>query len=383
MNKPLPCVLAWAGISTDVNGSIRPCCRYAQPEKQQTYKMPWMQKGYIDDLFNSPQLVELRKALMRGEQVAECQSCWDEEKSNNISYRQEMNTWLIDNLGSEVDFNTSISPAPVYLDLKLTNVCNLMCRMCSPVASSMIQKEKEKLDPSFKGDPYWKENKLVGTYNEESVISWLPYIKVITITGGDPFVGKENREVLQLIYDQGYADKIEELHFNTNGMLMPDGYLNLLKRFKKVDIAFSIDDIGDRLAYQRHGSKFETFVTNWSKVPSTIQKHIYITVNNYNVWYVLEAVEYFKTLTNFISYDFVHHPRHLNISCLSPIVKKKVIEKYSATNDPFWNKLLNFIQLEKPDMTDKFIEETHITDKQRDEDFYKTFPEWAEILNGR
>lgn len=379
MSEPLPCIFAWRGLSTDVNGSIRPCCRYAQPEEQDQYSMPWMKDGFIGDLFNGKQLVKLREALLRGEKVPECKSCWIEEAAGNRSYRQHNNDFFVTMYDETFDINQLNSNVPVYLDLKLSNVCNLMCRMCSPQASSMIQKESERLNPSFKGDPYWKASKIVGTSNEDDFVQWLPYIKAITITGGDPFVGKENKDIIQLICDRGYANCID-VHFNTNGMLMPTGYLDLLTNFKKVSIAFSIDDIGDRLSYQRHGADQKTFEENWNKVPSSMRKHIYITVNNYNVWYLLESFSYFKSLTNYISYDFVHDPAYLNISHLNSRVKDLIIKKYTNAGNCFWTKLINFIQIESDDLTADFINHAIRVDKTRNEDFFKVFPEWASVL---
>ena len=379
MNKPLPCIFAWRGISTDVTGDIRPCCWYAQPEYQDQYSMPSMKDGFLGDLFNGKQLVKLRRALLQGERVPECNQCWIEEDAGNRSYRQVNNYYYTEVLGTELDINKLDSNVPVYWDLKVSNVCNLMCRMCSPYASSMIQKEKERLDPTFVGDPYWKATKIVGTYQEEDFVKWLPHIKNITITGGDPFVGKENRDIVQLIYDKGFGDKIH-LFFNTNGMLMSKDYITLLEKFKNVTISFSIDDVGQRLSYQRHGANQKTFETNWHKVPAFIHKQIYVTVNNYNVWYLLELMAYLRTLTNSIEYSLLHSPSHLNINHLNIDIKKLIIEKYTKTGDPFWNKLINFIKVESSDLTAEFVADAIYVDKTRNEDFYKVFPEWSKVL---
>ena len=60
----IECILATRGISTDVNGSWRPCCRYEQPTRQKEYKMPWMSKSSsLNDLHNSKEMIKLREAL--------------------------------------------------------------------------------------------------------------------------------------------------------------------------------------------------------------------------------------------------------------------------------------------------------------------------------
>ena len=49
-------------------------------------------------------------------------------------------------------------------------------------------------------------------------------------------------------------------------MLVPDSYLKLLEKFKRVDIDFSIDDIGKRLSYFIHGADWNKFLENLKKI---------------------------------------------------------------------------------------------------------------------
>lgn len=401
MNKPIKCIMATRGVSTDVNGSWRPCCRYDQFDVQEDYLMPWMKtpqeiyfdssmregtNGSFNDLYNSKEMIKLRKALANGIKVPECKSCWQEEDAGNYSYRQSMNDWY-SSKGINVDINKLVSDPPIYIDLKLSNVCNLMCRMCSPIASSKIQKEEieftgfsRKMD---KAEKYWSQNKIIGTKNEKDFIKWLPTIKAITFTGGDPMVGKENRDVLQLIIDKGYANNID-VYLNTNGMLMSKPYIKLLKHFHFVSIAFSIDDIGDRLYYHRSGANFEKFLENWNKLDKLapkIQKHIYITVCNYNIWYILDAYKELKKMTNYISYDFVHGPKELNISYLHNSIKHQIIEKYKDEDIKVWRKLLNFIKINQDeDLTFEFHKHIKKYDKRRNEKFEEVYPEWSKVI---
>jgi len=378
----IECILATRGISTDVNGSWRPCCRYVQPSKQKEYKMPWMFKnGSLNDLYNSSNMIKLREALKNNIRVPECTSCWQEEDAGNVSYRQNMNNYYKSNYNIDVT-DELISKPPLYLDLKLTHVCNLMCRMCGSQASSMILKEDERLGITHRNSKLWSQNKIIGLDNEKDFIEWLPSIETITITGGDPFVGKENRDLVQLIADEGYADKII-LHFNTNGMLVPDPYLKLLEKFKRVDIDFSIDDIGKRLAYFRHGADWDKFLKNWKKIShKNIRKKIYLTICNYNVWYVMDLYkELYRNNIFDIGYDFVHWPRELNITFLNDAIKKEVIKKFENDNNKEWDKLLNFIKLnQEEDLTSEFHKHIFKYDEIRDENFKEVYPEWAEVI---
>ena len=361
----------WAAISTDVNGSIRPCCRFDQPHKQKEHVMPFMQDGTLDDLWNSDQMKKLRRAFINGEKPIECRQCWYEEKSGIKSYREELNSFLekYPHQKSRYDFTSEESAPPFYIDLKLTNVCNLKCRMCSPMASSLIQKEQEK-EFGFKGDDYWHANKIVETYNEESFKKWLPNIDYIVFTGGEPFVGKENRDLIQLIIDEGHAERMD-LHFNTNGMVMPTAIINMLLQFRNVNLAFSVDDIGNRLNYHRHGADWELIKKNIQKVPTdkNIRVAIYCTINNYNVWYIEEAFEEFLKLTPNVSYDFVYEPGFLSPRWLNKHIKEELIERYKDKE-----------KFENVDKTLEFHNQIRTLDKIRNENFVEIFPEWAEVV---
>ena len=148
-----------------------------------------------------------------------------------------------------------------FLDLKLSNVCNLKCRMCSPMTSSLFEKESKKHDPDFDADPYWHQNKFLGTSNEKTFREWLPHIDKMCFTGGEPFMAKENKDMLQMMIDEGHSERMD-LHFNTNGMFMGKDIVRMLKRFKEVSLAFSVDDIGRRLNYHRSGADWDIIHKN-------------------------------------------------------------------------------------------------------------------------
>ena len=339
--------------------------------------MPFMKDGTLNELWNGPEFKKLRQAFINGEKPNECRQCWTEEKAGISSYRENMNSQL-DRYPHQKkrDFTSVTADAPFYIDLKLTNVCNMKCRMCGPMASSLIQKENAK-EYGVKGDAYWHQDKLIGTHNLESFISWLPEMDWLCFTGGEPFVGKENRQLLQMIIDKGYSSQID-LHFNTNGMIMPDIIIRMLEQFRDVSIAFSIDDIGKRLEYQRHGAVWETIQKNVAKVPDTMFKQIFTTINNYNIWYADEAYDELKKLSRFISYDFVYEPAMLSPRTLNKTIKKGIINKFK--DQPYFERLVKYVQNDGEDLTIKFHEQITTLDKIRNENFDEVFPEWAEIV---
>ena len=64
-----------------------------------------------------------------------------------------------------------------------------------------------------------------------------------------------------------YYAKNQDIHYNTNGtQLPPREIFDLWKQFKRVEIAFSIDDVGEPFEYQRHPA-------NWKEVNHNLNQH--------------------------------------------------------------------------------------------------------------
>lgn len=359
------CSAPWVNISTDVNGSIRPCCRYAQPNSQTKYKMPWMRDGAIDELYNGPEMQALREAFLNGEQPEECNWCWNEEESGIQSFREMYNKQ-----NYSYDLNYSL---PQSLDLKLSNVCNLKCRMCSSTASSSIAKEKGELDP------YHLSNKIIATDNEKVLFEdILPDLKYLELTGGEPFYSPENKKIIENISKTKYAQNID-LKITTNAMFYNQKLMDVMKNFKRVIIALSVDDIGDRLEYQRKNANWKLIEKNilsmCNEYPN-FDVSIYRTINIYNIYYLDELDNWALQNNIRVSNGMLHEPYYLSIQSLPTYAKEEVIDKL----DGKYKEVFSFMGNRTDHTLNEFISKTTILDYKRKESFRKVFPEWSEIL---
>lgn len=363
------CVAPWVSISTDVNGSIRPCCRYEQPEKQQQYKMPWLKDGDIHDLYNGEEMKKLRQAFLDGKMPYECHWCWSEEKAGIESFRERYNA-------REYNYDLD-NPSPQILDLKLSNICNLKCRMCSPQASSLIAKEQGK------SNEYWIQNKIIGTEQEKTFFNqWVPNMKELELTGGEPFFSPENKELLTKIVDSGYAKNIKLL-ITTNGMFYIPELMEKISNFKYVTFSLSIDDLGPRLEYARGNANWNLISKNLKQMKKNYPDfsiNIYRTINNYNIYHLDELDRYcLKEDINIVN-GVLHDPKHLCIQHLPKIIKQEITEKYESLNSNPYEGILSFMNTPGRDALFSFHTETKRLDNIRNESFVKAFPEWSELL---
>jgi len=387
MNLPNTfCTLPWINLSTDVNGSLRPCCKFAQPEASNEYQLPNMKEGSLDVLWNDIRYQTLRQAFLDGKKPKECQSCWDEEAAGMNSFRiQFAKDKKIDT--SKMEFTPVAASGPKAMDLKLNNVCNLKCRICGPQASSTFLKEyQEQYNIKIEDSAYWLSNKILGTANEQVIKQWADDLVHLEITGGEPMASPENIKILDLLIRSNRAQNISIL-LNTNGTLYNKKFLDLLVNFKEVTLCISIDDLGERLEYER-------YPTEWTVVQDNIKKFIELksrhdnlfltlcpTVSVFNVYYLPDYLEWAKTMNMFTYYNILHYPPSHSIKNLPDALKEIVSERLTASE---FDIVKNFLHLEceGQDLIKEFINKNNVLDNFRVQNFKTTFGEWGTLVTG-
>lgn len=378
------CILPWVNLSTDVNGSLRPCCKFAQPETSNEYQLPNMKEGSLDVLWNDQRFQNLRQAFLDGKQPKECQSCWDEEAAGMTSFRVN---WAIDKKvdTTGIEFHSIVSKGPKGMDLKLNNVCNLKCRICGPQASStFLKEEQERLNIVFEDSDYWISNKILGTANEEVIIKWAQDLVHLEITGGEPLASPENIKILDLLIKSGKSKNISIL-LNTNGTLYNKKFLTYVLQFKEITLSISVDDIGPRLEYERYPTEWDTIKDNISKFIElrNTNSNLFLTfcptVSIFNVYYLSEFLDWVKTMELPTYYNILHYPPSHSIKNLPDKLKEIVSSRLVATE---FDIVKNFLHLSRDDdnLIKKFIEKNEELDLFRQQDFKTTFGKWGQLI---
>lgn len=366
------CKAPWSNISIDPDGSVLPCCRI----ENYHYQADNLQDMSLAQAWNGPAIRKVRKQFLDGEIPIACiNPCFKVEEAGMESYRQVRNSW-------DIDIVPSVwSPPPVFFDLKTTNVCNLKCRMCCSINSSLIAKEE--------GDDntWWTTEKLLVPENRETFISWIDKMMHIGIAGGEPFVNPETKKILDAIIKSGRAKKIE-YGMNTNGMFWIQSFIDQIVQFKRARISISIDDLYQRNEYSRANSVWDTIARNLKKYVNLRDTHdhikinSYATVNNYSIWYLEEYFQYFENINVLAEYQPLIGPFHMNISYLSADIKDQILNKYQNTNNKNIKDLMKFMMTQsEQDFTNKFIAYNKQKDKVRNENFKDVFPEWSKVIN--
>lgn len=373
-NKSL-CAVPFVSTMINTDATVRYCCMVkgafnkVKKEDGTTYTC---QDDFIHEAWNSKDMRDIRKSMIKGEKIEGCSVCYLQEDSGRTSNRQHsLDEWgqrlgkgeLQKRMDDALANDGIVFDDPVYLDLRLGNLCNLKCRMCNPWNSSQIEKEHPALiaeSPEY--EAVWK--KTFGRFPTDAsekqawfdsdimwdqVIDLIPKLKKVYMTGGEPTLIKNNFRFMQKCIDEGRKDIL--LFFNTNCTNVNKNFLELIKQFDKVNINGSIDGVGIVNEYIRAPSSWPHVSSNvelLAQLPN-VNLGITPTVQIYNIFNIVDTIKWVEYISEkynkkvFIDFLINVHPHHLNINILPDNLREQALRKLVAFK--------NLEMKEHPEMT--------------------------------
>tara|TARA_Y100000591_G_C21690506_1_gene622849 strand:+ start:16 stop:864 length:849 start_codon:yes stop_codon:yes gene_type:complete len=241
----------------------------------------------------------------------------------------------------------------------------------------------------------------------DSLDKWIPYVKRVFMTGGEPTIIKRNLDYIQKIIETGHSKNIE-LIFTTNATNVNKQFLKVIKDFGKVHFSVSIDGTGDLANYIR-------FPSNWNKIKENLytigQNQVGIALNTTVQWLNMTRLdEMFKFIEEYIAskpkqfagvwFQLVQHPSYLDPMFAPKFMKEKAIEdieNYMKTstilNDDKFNDILygefakslkqtkEFLQnnIDNTKHVDEFIMRMNTLDRLRSQKLTDVLPEFEQL----
>jgi len=374
------CPLPWNHLEVDVNGGASPCCLYkGSIPNVKVYETK------LKDIQNSDYMQNLRQQFKDGKRPKGCESCWQEETAGKTSKR--MNS-LYKMKSSLKKWTPDSEPTLKFIDFKLGNVCNLKCRICGSWSSSKWAQEE--LD--YGENPVARKNLKEGGWPKrnpkffEDLKEDLEHVEYFEFTGGEPFMIKDHFKILMHCVERGYA-KNQDIHYNTNGtQLPPPEIFDLWSNFKKVEIAFSIDDVGEQFQYQRYPANWRQVGSNLVKFKErktpNMQFQICTTVSIFNIFSLAKINFWVKQYQpDFYYVNTLFDPDYFNIQTLPKNVKNIVNTRYSMLTDfkPTL-RFMNSVDRDSPQTRKQRSDRVLQTDAYRHENFGEMFPLLNKVL---
>ena len=394
-------MLPWISIETSPIGTARPCC-LAREEITNSDGVKYdLNKDNLETIYHSEYMQNLRRQFRAGERPATCKLCWDEEDAGRASKRINSRIRLKE-LYTQVDWENDDPDQLWFLDLKLGNICNLKCRICGSWSSSKWAAEeldympagsdkKQHIAYKWLKQGAWPRNSDTNFWDNLKTL--LPNIKYLEFTGGEPWLIREHFELLQYAVDRGYSKNID-IHYNTNATQMPgEAESAIWRAFGRVDIAFSIDNVGSRFEYERYGAKWNLaneiidYVHQSRTSMPNITTQLCFTINVQNVYYLDELLAWADTKPfGSIYFNMMHSPDHMSIQYMTAEAQEVVLNKLKTT---VWTKntyqreidnVIKFIEQGSGSNGKEFLEKMQRTDAYRKQNFKNTHPEIARAM---
>jgi sulfatase maturation enzyme AslB (radical SAM superfamily) len=262
-----------------------------------------------EQIFKHSRMDKLRQNAMSNIKDPACAVCWEQEAKGITSFRLASS--------NDMSMDDCYNPQLKVLDVTVSSLCNLRCRMCGPQQSNSLYIDHK----------YFKENNLIEMYNTASKnwnteprpasptesLQWqwmldnTDKIKVLRMSGGEPFYDKKTIQLLDRFIKTGTA-KDTRLEFMTNGTLIDDELMIKLNQFKAQAHNFSIDGWGSSYDYIRYPS---TFASIDSKLKNYIQKtknldqlHVAIVVSALNILAIKEFTNWIRSIDPKVNIHF-------------------------------------------------------------------------------
>jgi len=281
------------------------------------------------EFINSQYLNDVKNTITQGQIPKDCQDCVNFEHQGYSSTR----TMALK------DWNYTIDTVPnetLYLDLRHSNLCNFSCRSCEPSFSSEIAREIQN-NPQLNKYHAPTEIHLENIKSQQDIKTLLPTVQRINFTGGEPLLIKENINILEDLIRIGNVDC--ELLITTNGSVINNKIINLIKQFNRVHWTLSIDAVGATAEYIRNG-------TDWSMVDANIKQILTLNhsmafntvISMYSILDLSRLLVYFKELKfNYptqpleIWFSICSSPTFLNPENITDKLKELAIKELSTS----------------------------------------------------
>jgi hypothetical protein len=231
----------------------------------------------LKEHWNSPYMMDIRKKLMAGEKIPQCDVCNDSLLSNS-TYRQWFTGFLfndkIDQCFEETDEDGRTTMEPISFDYRYSNLCNFKCRMCGEQLSSSWETEKRKHDlwtPEQQPFMVPENKKIIEKFQKEVVEEeFWEYIKSGTVeelywVGGEPLMYDIHWKSMDRLQADNNLHKVH-LRYNSNlsRVRYKDYYLyDWLPQAKDWTMCASIDGTGPIGEFIRTGLNWEEWDRNF------------------------------------------------------------------------------------------------------------------------
>ena len=394
------CMYPWIHMNTSPNGEAMPCCLW-----NYDVKMGSVKEHTIKELWNGDSWKQLRRDMLDEKSSPGCSRCYGEERAGFFSNRQSANKHHghhITRVRETKEDGTLDRFEMTYWDIRFSNLCNLSCRSCGHIFSSSWYQDQVKILGKSWGEKY-KPLFWAGRHETdmlEQLMEHIDYVEQIYFAGGEPLMMDEHYHILEELERRKKFNV--RLVYNTNftkTKLKNRQVFDYWKKFNSVSVGASLDAMGPRAEYIRHGTKWQDIEANrrmMLEICPGVDFYISPTLSILNAYHLPDFhkdwVEKGLLKPEDLNINLLQDPKWLRADIATPEYKKKIVEKYQRHLEwlrPLDNYeratqgfegAINFINGEdNSEYLNEFWKKTKQLDEIRKEDVFNTIPELNEL----
>jgi hypothetical protein len=358
------------------------------------------------EIWNDTDMREMRLNMLDNQPCRQCTDCYEQESHGFASMRNNSNKNFGQHI-AEIDLTLPDGSLPDmrlhYWDVRFSNICNLKCRSCGSIFSSRWHDDDVKLW----GKPLRPRVQFAGRHEEdvwEQMQEHIPYLEQIYFAGGEPLIMEEHNRILKLLISKGntgvrliYNTNLTELKFKKESVL------DLWKHFPNVCVAASLDDMGNRAAVIRSGTKWadvEQNIRDLKRECPHIDFMISPTLSMMNIWNFVNFHRYMIDQGFIQPKDFnlniLQGPQDYRIDMLPMNIKLRFKQQFEdhiewlKDRDPIQRAVGGFqgaiqfmMAVDNSHLLKDFWESVNDLDWSRSESLIEVVPELQEIVSYR
>lgn len=301
IQNPTFCSLAWNHQFMDPTGRVKPCCRFEEMHRPPENHL---ERQTLKQVFFGNWMNSVRQKMLEGRAVDGCVRCYQEQEAGKKSLRQRYNESLDLPIEELVDLE---NPSLRWIELAISNDCNLACRMCDSRYSTRWFDEELKYLGQTKS-----KNKKTST-DVEQIYPFISSLVHLKFTGGEPLMTKQHWNLVQKMVAERDCSSIL-LNYSTNCTIFPKPeWVELWKKFRSVEFALSFDSSAiEQTEYIRWPAKMErveAVTKEFLALAHNSQFYVILrsTISILNVWSLVDTIVWWLE----------HHP-HPERAALNP-----------------------------------------------------------------
>jgi hypothetical protein len=242
----------------------------------------------LDEHWNSPHMMSVRKRMMAGEFLPECEVCNDKLLNTDVyrTYFWQLFKHKYPDIWETTDTAGRTTMKPVSWDYRFSNLCNFKCRMCGDMLSSAWETEQRQHNMTDWSNPKnaWMKpevRRTITAFQDSQIEAEFAEaveqhrVEEVYWVGGEPLMYEQHWRYMKRIVELGDGPKVYA-RYNTNLSRIDyrgiNLYRDILDGLRDWQICASLDGTGTIGEYIRTGLEYDRWLDNFGQAVE-IQRH--------------------------------------------------------------------------------------------------------------